>query len=113
MINKKVYCIVDKVDKIVGQVYFQSIWNIINVPRKGRSEVVMSLGENMGEGISRTAGNVYEKADKDTWMIFPKEKKYTSFLDVMDLTILSEEEDSNFEGLDIHQVIEEIENKAF
>lgn len=73
----------------------------------------MALGKNMRESISRTAGNIYEKADKDTWMIFPKEKKFTSFLDIMDLTISSKEEPSDFDGLDIHKVIEEIKNTDY
>lgn len=63
----------------------------------------------MEERIPRTAGNVYEKADKDIWMLFPREKKYTSFVDVMDLIISDKEEDLDFEDLDIQDVIKNIQ----
>lgn len=82
-----------------------------NIPynRKGDINGFMSLGGIMEERIPRTAGNVYEKADKDTWMLFPREKKFTSFVDVMELTISDKEEDSDFEGIDIHDVINNVQ----
>ena len=45
----------------------------------------------MGESISRTAGNVYNKEDKDTWLVLPKKKEYTSFVNVSKLTISQQE----------------------
>ena len=75
--------------------------------KEGRHKYV--IGERMEERISRTAGNVYEKADKDTWMLFPREKKYTSFVDLMELTISDEDDDLDFENIDIHDVIKNIQ----
>lgn len=62
----------------------------------------------MKERISRTAGNVYEKADKKIWMMFPKEKKYTSFVDATELIISEKQEDSDFDGISISDVIEHV-----
>lgn len=69
----------------------------------------------MKECIPRTSGNVYEKADKATWMVFPKEKKSTSFVVIMELTISDNEEDTDFEGIDIRDAIHNIQtlNKEF
>lgn len=66
----------------------------------------------MEERISRTAGNVYEKADKDTWKVFPKKKKFTSFVDVMELIISDEDEGIDFENLEdvnVEELINEIQ----
>lgn len=63
----------------------------------------------MKERIPRTSGNVYEKADKATWMVFPKEKKTTSFVDIMELTISDNEEDIDVEGIDIADAIHNIQ----
>lgn len=77
--------------------------------QKGRRNDDTSLGEFMKELIPRTSGNVYEKADKATWMVFPKEKKSTSFVDIMELTISDNEEEPDFEGIDIRDVINNIQ----
>lgn len=62
----------------------------------------------MGEQISRTAGNVYDREDKDTWMILPKKKRYTSFVDVTKLTISRQEEDINPEEIDFEVLVKKI-----
>lgn len=67
---------------------------------------------NMEERIPRTARNVYEKADKDLWPFFPVKKKYTTFVDIMDYTI-SNEEDADFDDIDMHDVINDIINHKF
>lgn len=61
----------------------------------------------MEERISRTAGNVYEKWDKDVWQVIsnPKNKRYTTFIDFEEL-ILSEKRDDV--DIDIETVIENI-----
>ena len=60
--------------------------------------------------ISRTAGIVYEKADWETWLFYPRGEKYTSFVDIMEPTIFSEEEDPDFSGISLEEVIKELQN---
>lgn len=62
----------------------------------------------MEERISRTAGNMYEKIDKDTWMVFPtyEEKRYTSFVDASKITI--SEKNVNLDDIDMQVVLDYI-----
>lgn len=62
----------------------------------------------MGESISRTAGNVYNKEYKDTWLVLPKKKEYTSFVNVSKLTISQQEEDIDPEDIDFPALISKI-----
>ena len=62
----------------------------------------------MEERIPRTAGNVYEKWDKDVWQVIPKTKRYTTFIDFENLTISETREDEGIEDISIKEVIHNI-----
>ncbi|MCM1235929.1 MAG: hypothetical protein NC489_38045 [Ruminococcus flavefaciens] len=66
----------------------------------------------MKENISRTAGNVYEKMDKDNWMIIPsyKEVLSTSHLNARKLALFPEDKRrplTEVSDEDIMQVVKE------
>lgn len=62
----------------------------------------------MGEIISRTAGNVYNKLDKDLWLVMPRKKEPYSFFDPFKYTVAQDEEDINLEDIDFKKLIEKI-----
>ncbi len=66
----------------------------------------------MKENISRTAGSVYEKMDKDNWMVIPSytEVSQTSHVDALQLVIFPEDEKRSITGVsdeDIRQIVRE------
>ncbi|MCI9418901.1 MAG: hypothetical protein HFG32_02655 [Eubacterium sp.] len=100
--------------------YYNMLWAGIFMPKgsimnytlnDGKGDVIIlrrSVKIIMGESISRTAGNVYNKEDKDTWLVLPKKKEYTSFVNVSKLTISQQEEDIDPEDIDFPALISKI-----
>ena len=68
----------------------------------------MSIGKYMKVNISRTAGNVYEKMDKDNWMVVPRysEIQRTSHLDASELVLFADREEQPMEEILDEEIIE-------
>ncbi len=60
--------------------------------------------------ISRTAGNVYEKADYETWLLYPRENDPYTFFNVFNY-VLSDMDFGKFDLLNMEEVIEEVVDK--
>lgn len=69
------------------------------------------MGKHMKENISRTAGNVYEKMDKDNWMVVPRhsEIQRTSHLDVSKLVLFADRDKQPMEEISDEEIIEILE----
>ena len=74
---------------------------------------------NMNIFESRMTGNVYNKADAETWRIVPKfsEAKKTSYLDVNDLVLIDEkvlidEEGKDPQNIDINGLFDTINKEV-
>ncbi len=62
------------------------------------------------ERISRTAGNVYQKADWDTWLLYPRGRNPYTFCNILNYIIFDEPEifDKDMMQYDINKIKKEI-----
>ena len=59
--------------------------------------------------ISRTAGNRYDKIDKDSWMLIPRyeEMERTSFFDAYKIALAENHIEPEIEQMDISEILKE------
>ena len=65
--------------------------------------------------ISRTAGEVYHKADWETWLLYPRAREPYTFCNIFNYSISHEQvlSDGDLMQCDMRRIIDEIEKMNF